>query len=191
MKYIYSALCIFLFVIFSGCASGRSENYSKIYASNLKDIGAQIKPLKIKTNKENTLSNLVTFEENKSPSINLDGKIKGLFELMEVEGKVNQKFTISVNSHCACIGSKTGPGVSAYFIDETGKIIIPAKRNNAGSVTIEGTYPENTKYFLVLIADEAFVDQIVGQQYGYYSGRLTDFGAFYGVTTGTMVVKLN
>lgn len=193
MKYIYTTLCIFLFGLITGCATGRSENYSKIYITDLKNIGTQIKPLQIKTNKENTLANLVTFDETNSPSINLDGKIKGLFELMEVEGRANLKFTISVNSHCACIGSKTGPGVSAYFIDETGKVVISAKRHNAGSVSFEGIYPEDKKYYLVLIADQVFVDQIVGQQYGNStkSGNIVNFGAFYGTTEGKMLVKLN
>jgi hypothetical protein len=193
LKSIYAILCIFIFSLITGCATGRVENYSKTYVTDLKDIGAKIKPLPIKTNKENTLANLVSFDGNKSPSINLNEKIKGFFEFMEIDGKANQKFTISVNSHCACVGRKTGPGVSGYFIDESGKVIISAKRDNAGSLSFEGTYPEDKKYYLVLIADQAFVDQIVGYQHGYASGYagLVNLGAFYGATEGTMIVKLN
>lgn len=162
----------------SGCATSNQISHTSLKFDSTEKLPVAINPIKIISDLK---PHAIRISESTSAHIATKTNGAGFFELVQIDGKENEKFAISVMSLCDCLGfSKKGPGVTALVIDRSGNVISSMLRSNLGAVGLNGSFSPNGPHYIVLIAEETAIGKLVSRVGDSYNGFVHVTGALEG-----------
>ena len=181
-KIIFTTLSIVILIL-SGCASSNKVSHASLKFDSTEKLPASITPVEVISDLK---PHAIKISESISAHIATKSNGAGFFELVQIAGEENEKFAISVMARCDCLGfRKRGPGVSALVIDQSGNIISSMLRSNLGTVGLHGSFSSNGPHYIVLIAEETAVGELVLRVGDSYNGFVDVSGAL----DGTVIVR--
>lgn len=109
-------------------------------------------------------STKLVISEKKSPSLK-QGRLNNRFEILEVNGRKGQPFIFTTLAVCDCLGFRKWAVFAApSLVDQTGQVVAHDKPGYAPEMrTIDGVFPEDGRYYLVVVADRKFEGSEMGQ----------------------------
>lgn len=168
MKKRLFILSLSLSALLAGCAGiARNEDAStqvfrevRAAALSIKAIGA------VERGQSNTLK-----IGSGSPSLQSQDTA-GRFEIVSINGEKQRAFKLSVTGLCDCTGfRKWTVAPLAYLVDGSGNVISRLDSLGPTVVVLNGTFPYDGVYKLVVVADSTRADAKVGEL-GVGSGSL-------------------
>lgn len=151
-----------------GCAStaSRSEASSSQIYTSAKEGAASVKPIVTMQRGQN----IHIFIESTSPQV--DGKrVPNKFEVVGIEGKRGEPYTIVVAPRCDCLGfRKWSVYPVASMLDQNGEPVGTVEQVGPKNRVLRGTFPQDGVFKLVLIADNTEEGTKLGNVAGFIGG---------------------
>lgn len=150
MKKIFTILAFISFV--SGCASvaTRTDNASdKKYTS----VQAAVQETTALTNLIKGKTKGIQIK-SESPYM-LSNETSGRFEVVQLQGTKDEPFTIIANAKCDCWGFRKWSVMPIIYVtDNSGNVIVKNATPGSSVNVIQGTFPQDGKYSVLIGADE-------------------------------------
>ncbi|MDR2837203.1 MAG: hypothetical protein LBV49_01325 [Azonexus sp.] len=184
-----SIITLIFLILLSGCATSRSNYLGGKEVRNMESAVSDIEPLK-----KIELGKSIKIQISESSPILITENIRGRFETFELSGTKDKDYHISVAAICDCIGfRKHSIAPAAYLLDKDGAILSSGNTTGTTFQILLGKFPENGKYYFLVVADNRFDGERVGSLAGPMTiGRLpvpVDFSfPLTGQTTGSAFI---
>lgn len=119
----------------------------------------------------------INIDKDASPKIFREDRVE-YFEIVELIGKENSAFSITVASLCDCLGFRKWAVLADPFMFGPDGSPVDLKKGGTLEVqTLTGSFPKSGTYKIIIIANTKYLDQKMGNINGYwdYSNSASGF----------------
>ncbi|MFG0833153.1 hypothetical protein ACF8OI_06320 [Aeromonas bivalvium] len=175
---IKSIVMLSTLLLLSGCVSmmGNTRNKSESIGTfhDISTAARDTSPI-LEISKDDFKN--INIDKDVSPTIIREDRVE-YFEIVELTGKENSDFSLTIASLCDCIGFRKWAVLAEPFMfGPDGSPVEMKKGGTPEAQTLTGSFPKSGAYKLLIIANTKYLDQQMGNIHGYwdYSNSASGF----------------